>query len=33
MYVPLYWWAADGIWQSDEQAHGALILLLPLWLF
>ena len=26
MYVPVYWWAANGIWQTDEQAHGALIL-------
>ncbi|MDQ2734222.1 MAG: exosortase B [Pseudomonadota bacterium] len=33
MYVPVYWWAANGIWQSDEQAHGALILLVMLWLF
>jgi exosortase B len=33
MYLPLYWWAANGIWQSDEQAHGALILLVLLWLF
>ncbi|HEY2560094.1 MAG TPA: exosortase B [Caldimonas sp.] len=33
MYLPLYWWAANGIWQSDEQAHGALILLVMLWLF
>jgi exosortase B len=33
MYVPVYWWAANGIWQTDEQAHGALILLVMLWLF
>jgi exosortase B len=33
MFVPVYWWAANGIWQSDEQAHGALILLVMLWLF
>jgi exosortase B len=33
MYLPLYWWAANGIWLSDEQAHGALILLVMLWLF
>ena len=26
MYLPVYWWAANGIWQTDEQAHGALIL-------
>ena len=33
MYVPVYWWAANGIWQSDEQGHGALILAVMLWLF
>src|SRR5664279_4316279 len=33
MYVPVYWWAASSIWQTDEQAHGALILLVMLWLF
>jgi exosortase B len=33
MYLPVYWWAANGIWQSDDQAHGALILLVMLWLF
>ena len=33
MYVPVYWWAAAGIWQTDEQAHGALVLLVMLWLF
>ena len=33
MYVPVYWWAAANIWQTDEQAHGALILLVVLWLF
>lgn len=33
MYLPLYWWAANGIWQSDDHAHGALILLVLLWLF
>ena len=33
MYLPVYWWAANGIWQTDEQAHGALILLVLLWLF
>lgn len=33
MYLPVYWWAANGIWQSDEQAHGALVLLVMLWLF
>ncbi len=33
MFVPLYWWAAEGIWQSDEQGHGAIILAVMLWLF
>lgn len=33
MYLPIYWWAATTIWQSDEHAHGALILLVMLWLF
>ena len=33
MYVPVYWWAANSIWQTDEQAHGALILGVMVWLF
>ena len=33
MYLPVYWRAANGIWRSDEQAHGALILAVMLWLF
>jgi exosortase B len=33
MYLPLYWWAANGLWQTDEHGHGALILLVLLWLF
>jgi exosortase B len=33
MYVPLYWWAAGGIWQSEEQGHGAIILVVLVWLF
>ena len=33
MYVPLYWWAAKGIWQTEEQGHGAIILAVMLWLF
>jgi len=33
MYVPLYWWAAGGIWQSEEQGHGAIILVVLAWLF
>jgi exosortase B len=33
MYLPVYWWAANSIWQTDEQAHGALILAVMVWLF
>lgn len=33
MYVPLYWWAANGIWQGEEQGHGAIILAVMVWLF
>jgi exosortase B len=33
MYLPVYWWAANGIWQSEEQGHGALILAVLVWLF
>ena len=33
MYAPLYWWAAEGIWQTEEQGHGAIILAVLLWLF
>jgi exosortase B len=33
MYLPIYWWAATTIWQSDDNAHGALILAVVLWLF
>ena len=33
MYVPLYWWAAEGIWQTEEQGHGAIILAVMVWLF
>jgi exosortase B len=33
MYVPVYWWAANGIWQTEEQGHGALILAVMVWLF
>jgi exosortase B len=33
MFVPVYWWAANGIWQGEDQAHGALILMVAGWLF
>lgn len=33
MYVPLYWWAAKGIWQTDDHGHGPIILAVLVWLF
>ena len=33
MYLPVYWAAANGIWQDEDQAHGALILAVMAWLF
>lgn len=33
MYLPVYWQAASSIWQSDDNAHGALILAVLAWLF
>ena len=33
MYLPVYWWAAGTIWQSDDHAHGAIILAVLVWLF
>jgi exosortase B len=33
MYLPTYWWAANEIWQTDDHAHGAIILLVVIWLF
>ena len=33
MYVPLYWWAAESIWQTDDHGHGPIILAVLLWLF
>jgi exosortase B len=32
MYLPVYWWAANGIWQSDDHAHGAIVLVVLVWL-
>jgi exosortase B len=32
-YLPTYWWAANGIWQTDDHAHGAIILIVVIWLF
>jgi exosortase B len=33
MYVPIYWWAANGIWQTDDHGHGPIILAVIVWLF
>jgi exosortase B len=33
MYLPTYWWAATTIWQTDDHAHGAIILAVVAWLF
>ena len=33
MYLPVYWWAGNSIWQTDEQGHGAIILAVLVWLF
>jgi exosortase B len=33
MYLPVYWAAGNTIWQTDDNAHGALILAVMVWLF
>ena len=33
LYLPVYWWAGETIWQSDDHAHGAIVLVVLLWLF
>jgi exosortase B len=33
MYTPVYWAAANGIWQTDENGHGPIILAVLAWLF
>jgi len=33
MYAPVYWTAANGIWQSDDNGHGPIILAVLVWLF
>ena len=33
MYAPLYWWAAHGIWQSEDHSHGPIVLAVIVWLF
>jgi len=32
-YAPVYWSAAHGVWQTDENGHGPLILAVVAWLF
>lgn len=33
MYAPVYWWASQGIWQTDDQGHGPIIVAVLVWLF
>lgn len=33
LYVPAYLWAFEGIWQTDDQGHGPMILAVCAWLF
>lgn len=33
MYLPTYWVAANGLWQSDDFSHAPIILAVVLWLF
>jgi exosortase B len=33
MYLPVYWWAAHSIWQSDDHAHEAIVFAVAIWLF
>jgi exosortase B len=33
MYLPVYWWAGNSIWQTDDHAHGPIILAVVVWLF
>lgn len=32
MYLPVYWWAGNTLWQSDEHAHGPIVLAVLVWL-
>jgi exosortase B len=32
MFGPVYWQLSQSLWRTDEQAHGALILIVTLWL-
>jgi len=33
MMGPVYWWAANVIWQDEDHAHGAIVLAVVVWLF
>lgn len=33
LYVPTYWSAAQGIWQTDDMGHGPIVLAVLAWLF
>lgn len=33
MYAPVYWSAANGIWKSEDQGHGPIIVAVLIWLF
>ncbi len=33
LYSPVYWNASQVIWQTDEMAHGPIILMILVWLF
>lgn len=33
MYLPVYGWAAQDIWQSEDHGHGPLVLAVIVWLF
>ena len=33
LFVPVYLWAFNTLWQSEDQSHGPLIVAVCLWLF
>lgn len=33
MYFPVYWTAAENIWQTEEHGHGVIVLVVVAWLF
>ena len=33
LYVPTYWRATGGVWQSDDHSHGPIVLAVTIWLF